>query len=136
MKEDRANSKNSKLTVEWNSKNSAKEELKSWRSSQYRRFLESEAKTSLPVTSHDIEEVMWIVERVKLSDLHARATWEQVLLALTVFILESRLPYTIQFERYSILKKYRVDVRLYATVLRNLLRVYRLNMPIQSSLSR
>ena len=136
MKEDRANSKNSKLTVEWNSKNSAKEELKSWRSSQYRRFLESEEKTSLPVTSHDIEEVMWIVERVKLSDLHARATWEQVLLALTVFILESRLPYTIQFERYSILKKYRVDVRLYATVLRNLLRVYRLNMPIQSSLSR
>ncbi len=60
MKEDRANSKNSKLTVEWNSKNSAKEEVKSWRSSQYRRFLESEAKTSLPVTSHDIEEVMWI----------------------------------------------------------------------------
>ncbi len=136
MKEDRANSKNSKLTVEWNSKNSAKEGVRSWRLSQYRRFLESDAKTSLPVTSHDIEEVMWIVERLKLSDLHRRASWEQVLLALTVFILESRLPYTIRFEDYRILKEYGVDVGLYAAVLRNLLKIYRMNMPIQASLSR
>lgn len=102
--------------------------MKEWRLQQYYFFLEI-ISPELNLNKTDIQRILYITRRVGIKQLHKRASMEQILLALAVFIKEESTSHPLHIDRYSILKEYNVDYRLYTTVLRNLLQYYRNRTP-------
>lgn len=99
-----------------------------WRHAQHYFFLGT-ISPELNLNKTDIQRILYITRRVGIKQLHKRASMEQVLLALAVFIKEESTGHPLQIDRYTILKEYNVDYRLYTTVLRNLLQYYRNRTP-------
>lgn len=100
-----------------------------WKYAQHYFFLET-ISADLNLNRTDIQRILYITRRVGIKQLHKRASMEQVLLALAVFIKEESTGHPLRIDRYSILKEYNVNYKLYTTVLRNLLRYYRSRSPV------
>jgi hypothetical protein len=100
-----------------------------WRHTQHYFFLET-ISADLNLNRTDIQRILYITRRVGIKQLHKRASMEQVLLALAVFIKEESTGHPLRIDRYTILKEYNVNYKLYTTVLRNLLRYYRSRSPV------
>lgn len=98
-----------------------------WKYAQHYFFLHA-IRPKLNLKDTDIQRILHILKKVGVKELHRQASMEQVILALAVFIIEER-GHPVPLDRYSILKEYGVDYKLYTTVLRNLLQYYRARTP-------
>src|SRR5690606_1338211 len=98
-----------------------------WKYAQHYFFLHA-IRPDLNLNEGDIERILHILKKVGGKELHRKASMEQVLLALAVFVKEEG-GHPVPLDRYRILKEYSVDYKLYTTVLRNLLQYYRARTP-------
>jgi len=98
-----------------------------WKYAQHYFFLQV-IRPELNLNEGDIQRILHVLKKVGVKELHRKASMEQVLLALAVFVKEEG-GHPVPLDRYSILREYSVDYKLYNTVLRNLLKYYRSRTP-------
>ncbi|GEM_PF-3745258 len=103
-------------------------DMKEWRMAQYYFFIEL-VKHDLHLSRTDVMEVMEIVRRVGLKELHRNASMEQIILSLCLYVKEKN-GVKIPIERYKLMNEYNVTYKLYSRVLLNLLRFQVRRMPL------
>ncbi len=102
---------------------------KRWRKTQYKRFLDTIA-YELNLSHDDRKQVEYIIEKVGLKNLNRRASVEQIILSLAVFVKEKHLQRRIKWKEYRIFKEFDLTEQDHRTVLTNLLRFYMNLIPL------
>lgn len=98
-----------------------------WRRGEYRAFIDK-VKDKPPFNDSITVRVEWLINNVKLKDLHGSAGYEAIILALAYYMCreDGGNP---PLGRYRVFREYGVDEKLVITVLSNLLRWYRSREP-------
>lgn len=100
-----------------------------WRRGKYKAFIHVN-KHRLPLTDVHVARLEHLINTVPLKSLHRNATYEQILLCLSIYCIEETTNKTLQIRRYRVLKEHGVTQTMYSVVLRNLLKWYRENQPL------
>lgn len=100
-----------------------------WRLGEYKAFIHVN-RDRLPLTDVHVTRLEHLIDNIPLKSLHANATYEQILLCLSIYCIEETTNKTVSIERYRILKEHGVTRTMYSVVLRNLLKWYRENQPL------
>ena len=100
-----------------------------WRLGEYKAFIHVN-RDRLPLTDVHVTRLEYLIDNIPLKSLHANATYEQILLCLSIYCIEETTNKTVSIERYRVLNEYGVTRTMYSVVLRNLLKYYRQNQPL------
>jgi len=100
-----------------------------WRLGEYKAFIHVN-RDRLPLTDVHVTRLEYLIDNIPLKSLHANATYEQILLCLSIYCIEETTNKTVSIERYRVLKEHNITRTMYSVVLRNLLKYYRQNQPL------